>query len=86
MAIAFEELDEEDSPTTVFRALIDVSTFFHDQTTQRQSIWETLAKIILLWHALYILQAGSVRVFQSLRREREAVTVSQYSGPGCLTS
>ena len=30
------------SPTTVFRALINVSTFFDDQAIQRQSIWGNL--------------------------------------------
>ena len=40
IVIAFEELNDEGSDTTVFRAWNTVSTSLHDQTTQRQSIWE----------------------------------------------
>ena len=40
--------------------------------------------IVLLYHALYISEAGSLRVFQWLRRERAAGMVSHLTGPGCL--
>ena len=40
--------------------------------------------MILLYHALYVSEAGSVRVFQWLRREHEADKVSHLTGPGCL--
>ena len=40
IAIALEELSDEDSDTTVFRAWNTASMCLHDQTTHRQSIWE----------------------------------------------
>ena len=40
IAIAFEELNDEGTLTTVFRAWNNVSTSLHDQTTHRQSIGE----------------------------------------------
>ena len=40
--------------------------------------------MILLYHALYISEAGSVRVSQWLRREHAADMVSHVTGPGCL--
>ena len=75
-AIAFEELNDEGSHTTVFCAWNNVSTSLHDQTTHRQSIWEARIKMILLYHALYISEAGSVRAYQWLRREHAADMVS----------
>ena len=83
-AIAFEELNDEGSHTTVFPAWNNVSAFLHDQTTQRQSIWEARIKMILLYHALYISEAGSVRASQWLRKEHAADMVSHVTGPGCL--
>ena len=82
--IAFEELNDEGSRTAVFRAWNNVSTFLNDQTTSRQSIWEAPIKMILLYHALYILEAGSVGVSQWLRRGPAADTVNHLTGPGCL--
>ena len=40
IAIAFEELTNGGSHTTVFRAWNNVSTSLNDQVTHRQSIWE----------------------------------------------
>ena len=68
----------------VFRAWNNVSTSLHDRKTHRQSIWEARIKMILLYHALYISEAGSVRASQCLRREHEADMVSHLTGPGCL--
>ena len=48
IAIAFEELNDKGSHTTVFRAWNNVSTFLHNQTTHRQSTWEARIKVILL--------------------------------------
>ena len=56
----------------------------HDQTTHRQSIWEARIKMILIYHALYISEAGSVRASQWLRREHAADMVSHLTGPGRL--
>ena len=67
IAIAFEELNDGGSHTTVFCAWNNVSTFLHYQTTHRQSIWEARIKMILIYHALYISEAGSVRVSQWLQ-------------------
>ena len=74
--MAFEELNDKGSHTTVFRAWNNVSKFLHDQTTHRQSIWEARIKMIPLYHALYISEAGSMRVSQWVRREHEADMVS----------
>ena len=41
-------------------------------------------KMILLCHALYISEAGSVRASQWLRREHAADMVSHLTGSGCL--
>ena len=38
IAITFEELNDEGSDTTVFRAWNTVSTSLHDQTTHRQTV------------------------------------------------
>ena len=54
------------------------------QQPHRQSIWEARIKMILLYHALYISEAGSVRACQWLRREHAAEMVSHLTGPGCL--
>ena len=40
IAIAFEDLSDEGSDTTVLRAWNTVRMSLHDQTTHRQSIWE----------------------------------------------
>ena len=84
IAIAFKGLNDEGSHTTVFRAWNNVSTSLHDQTTDRQSIWEARIKMLLLilYHALYISEAGSVRASQWLRREHAADMVSHLAGPG----
>ena len=84
IAIAFEEdLNDEGSHTTVFRAWNNVSTSLHDQTTHRQLIWEVRIKMVLLHHALYISEAGlSVRASQRLRREHAADMVRHLTGPG----
>ena len=82
--MTFEKLNDEGSHTTVFRAWNNVSTFLHDQTINRQSIWKARIKMILLYHALYISEAGSVRVSQWLRREHAADMVNHLTGPGCL--
>ena len=78
IAIAFEESNGEDSDTTVFRTWNNVGT------SHRQSIWEARIKMILLYHALYISEAGSVRACQWLTREHAAGMVNRRAGPGCL--
>ena len=40
IATALEELNYEDSDTTVFCAWNTVSTSLHNHTTHRQSVWE----------------------------------------------
>ena len=59
------------SHTTVIRAWNNVSTFLHDQTTHRQSIWEARIKMILLYHAMYISEAGSVRVLSGYEEDTQ---------------
>ena len=81
---AFKGLNDEGSHTTVFRAWHNVSTSLHDQATHRQSIWETRIKLILLYHALYISESGSVCASQWLRREHAADMVSHPTGLRCL--
>ena len=57
IALVFEELNDEGSHTTVFRAWNNVSTSLHDQTTHSQSIWEAR-----IWIYYYIMHC----IFQKL--------------------
>ena len=47
-----EVLNDEASPTTVFRAWDNVSTSIYHQTTHSQSIWEARIWIILIYHVI----------------------------------
>ena len=77
-AIAFEELNDEGSHTTMFRAWNNVSTALHDQTTQTVDLGGSDLDDTIISCIVYFRSWLSVRLSVATKRTRSGYGQSPY--------